>query len=72
MCIALLLIFHSTLLENGCDTVTRWTSNKVLIFFQKTYIFVFVPVNLSSDWSLLAFSTAIMPKILQLDNGGEF
>ncbi len=43
--------FYSTLLEHGCEGVTRWTTKKGFDIFCKKIIFVLI--NLSSHWSLL-------------------
>ena len=43
--------FYTTLLDQGCEGVTRWTTKRGIDIFCKKMIFV--PIHLSSHWSLL-------------------
>jgi Ulp1 family protease len=54
--------FYSTLVRDGVDGVSKWTTKKGIDIFSKKVIFI--PVNLDSHWSLKAIFSPLMVSVV--------
>lgn len=55
-------LFYTTLLNEGADGVSKWTTNKGINAFSKKVIFI--PENIDIHWSLMAVCSPLMASVV--------